>query len=214
MTAGTSRPLPARLVWCAAALLVLTLSPAPVRAQAPTWERALDDAERAYLQGRYDEAERLLAGAVRQAETFGPNDPRLARTLTTQATLYRLLGRYGDAEPLYLRAIGILEKAAGREDAALVGALNDYGFVRQYQGRYTEAGEIYHRALDIAAKSLPQEHPVVATVLTNLASLYQAQGRYAEAEPLYRGALRIAEKTLGADDVVVARALSRLASLY
>ncbi len=198
----------------AALLLALALLPTPARAQAPSWERAIADAERAVQQGRYAEAERLLAGAVKEAEAFGPEDPRLARALTAQATFYRILGRIEEAEPLLARAVDILDKAPRREPAELAGVLNDLGFLRQQQGRLADANALYHRTLGVAEKGLPPEHPQIATVLSNLATLYQAQGRYAEAEPLYRGALRISEKALGPDHPAVARALGYLGSLY
>jgi hypothetical protein len=53
-------------------------------------------------------------GRVGEQE-FGPNDPFTARLLNDLAEIYRALGKYGEAEPLYKRALPIVEKALGSE---------------------------------------------------------------------------------------------------
>ncbi|MEO0810268.1 MAG: tetratricopeptide repeat protein, partial [Pseudomonadota bacterium] len=43
-----------------------------------------------------------------------PDHPNVGTTLNNLAELYRLQGRYAEAEPLYKRTITIFEKALGR----------------------------------------------------------------------------------------------------
>ncbi len=63
----------------------------------------------------YPEAEKQWSAALKEAEGFGPQDPRLATTLNNLAGLYQAQGRYAEAEPLYKRALAIIEKALGPE---------------------------------------------------------------------------------------------------
>ncbi|MEE8623453.1 MAG: tetratricopeptide repeat protein, partial [Alphaproteobacteria bacterium] len=88
-------------------LVRLALWPAYPSAQGDLWETYMAAATKAYQQGNYPEAEKQLEAAVKEAEGFGPQDPRLATSLNNLAEVYRLEGRYGKAEPLHRRALAI-----------------------------------------------------------------------------------------------------------
>ena len=57
---------------------------------------------------------------LKEAEGFGPQDPRLPVSLSYLGVVYRLQGRYAEAEPLLKRALAMLEKALGREHPKVV----------------------------------------------------------------------------------------------
>ena len=59
------------------------------------------------------------------AEAFGDQDPRFATSLNNLAELYRAQGLYGEAEPLYKRALSIVEKALGPAHADVGQSLNN-----------------------------------------------------------------------------------------
>jgi tetratricopeptide (TPR) repeat protein len=63
--------------------------------------------------------------------------------------LYRLQGRYGEAEPLYKKAIAIGEAAlpAGHPDLAM--GYNNLALLYHYQGRYGDAEPLYKKSLEI-----------------------------------------------------------------
>ena len=111
--------------WWFAALLCLTLWSAPALAQTDSWENRNAAGKVAYEQGDYAEAERHFAAALKIAEAFGANDPRLGTTLNNLAELYQDQGRYGEAEPLYKRALAIREKALGPEHPDVATSLDD-----------------------------------------------------------------------------------------
>ena len=67
--------------------------------------------QEAYEQDRYTDAEKAWVAALKEAESFGPEDPRLATSLNNLAELYRTQGKYSEAEPLHKRAAAIYEKA-------------------------------------------------------------------------------------------------------
>ncbi|MDH5479215.1 MAG: tetratricopeptide repeat protein [Nitrosomonas sp.] len=146
------------------------------------------------------------------------------------AGLYRVQGKYAEAEPLYQRSLTISEDKLGENHLDVAVALNNLAGLYRAQGKYTEAEPLYQRSLMISEDKLGENHPDVATALNNLAGLYQAQGKYAEAEPLYQRSLTICEDkpragqsdvttalgklVLGEDYLHVAAALNNLAGLY
>jgi esterase/lipase superfamily enzyme len=120
----------------------------------------------------------------------------------------------GDAEPLYKRALLILEKAHS-PDHPIVGATrNNLALLYHMQGRYADAEPLYKRVLSIAEAAHGPDHPIVGASLNNLALLYCAQGRYAAAEPFLKRALLIAEAAHGPGHPDVGQSLDNLARLY
>jgi tetratricopeptide (TPR) repeat protein len=109
----------------------------------------------------------------------------LATCLNWMAELYRSQGRYGEAEPLYVRSLSIREQQLGQDHPDVAHSLNNLAVLYDSQGHYGEAEPLYVRSLSIREQQLGQDHPDVATSLNNLALLYASQGRYGEAEPFY-----------------------------
>ncbi|HEX6246049.1 MAG TPA: tetratricopeptide repeat protein, partial [Polyangiales bacterium] len=128
--------------------------------------------------------------------------------------LYWAQGAYARAEPLYVRALAIWEKALGPMHPDVATSLNNLAVLYRNQGAYAQAEPLLVRALAIHEKALGPMHPDVALSLNNLATLYEEQGAYARAEPIYVRALAIREKTLGAMHPEVALSLNNLARLY
>ncbi len=91
--------------WLLVGLVCLALWPAHASAQGGLWETYAAAGVKALQQGNYPEAEKQLEAAFKEAEGFGPQDPRLATSLNNLAMVYRLLGKYAEAEPLNKRAL-------------------------------------------------------------------------------------------------------------
>ena len=201
----------AKTLWLLVGLVCLVLWLAYVFFQRGEWETLNATAFEAYQRGDYAEAEKQWSGALKAAEEFGLEDPRLATSLNNLALLYEAQGKYVEAEPLYKRALAIDEKAVGPEHPEVATILDNLASLYDAQGRYAEAEPLHKRALAIAEKALGSEHPDTATSLNNLALLYQDQGKYAEAEPLHERALAIVEKALGPEHPDTATSLNHLA---
>ncbi len=122
--------------------------------------------------------------------------------------------QFSEAEPLFERALRILERVLGAEHPDTAGLLNNLATLYESQGRYAEAESLYERALGICERVLGAEHPDTAQSLNNLAALYFSQGRDAKAESLYERALGICERVLGAEHPDTATSLNNLAALY
>jgi len=145
---------------------------------------------------------------------LGEEHPRYAASLNNLAELYRTMGRYDQAEPLYKQALVINKKALGEDHPDYATSLNNLALIFDSMGRYDQAEPLYKRALDIKGNTLGEEHPGYATSLHNLAGLYKSMGRYDQAEPLYKQALDIRKKTVGKEHPNYATSLNNLAALY
>ena len=130
-------------------------------------------------------------------EACGKEHPDTLTSVNNLAVLYQAQGRYGEAEPLYKRALEASERVLGKEHPDTLASVNNLALLYQAQGRYGEAEPLYRRALEASERVLGKEHPDTLTSVNNLAVLYQAQGRYGEAEPLYKRALEASERVLG-----------------
>ncbi|MCP9785823.1 tetratricopeptide repeat protein [Cyanobium sp. N5-Cardenillas] len=159
----------------------------------------------------------LLAVAekgVQEAELrLGANDPAIAALLDQQAILLLDIAQYGEAEPLFRRALAIDEASYGPDHPDVARDLNNMGLLLQATNRLEEAEPLMRRALAIDEASYGPDHPDVAIVLNNLALLLKATNRLAEAEPMYRRSLAIGEASYGPDHPDVATRLNNLAML-
>ncbi len=154
-----------------------------------------------------------LQTAAQLLESSG-NSSDYASSIAWLAYLYKLQGRYAEAEPLYLQDLEITKSELGDRHPATATSLNNLAALYESQGRYGEAEPLYVEALEIKKAELGDRHPTTAQGLNNLAELYRSQGRYGEAEPLYVEALEIRKAELGDRHPTTASSLNNLALLY
>ena len=141
---------PARLSLVGVLCLVL------VSAQACTswnWISYNNAGTEALEQGRYAEAEEQFLAALKEAENFGPEDLRLARSLNELARLYHAEDKYAEAEPLYQRSLAIWEKTLGPEHPNVATSLENYAALLDKMGREEEASSMEARAQAIREKN-------------------------------------------------------------
>lgn len=162
--------------------------------------------------GKYNEAIPLAQAMVANLDK-GPPTRDLAGALNNLAQLYGDVGRDAEAEPLYMRALAIMEKTVGIDSVAIAPELNNLAALYQRQLRYTEAEPLFKRALDLSEKQLPANHPDIGRALNNLATCYEKQDRHTESEALTRRALAIYEKVAGAESPPAATLLSNLGQI-
>ena len=151
--------------------------------------------------GKYAGALALAQAMVAQLEK-GPPNRDLAGAINNLAQVYGDMGRDAEAEPLYKRALAIMEKSAGLDSADIAPELNNLAALYERQLRYAEAEPLFKRALAIREKALGANHPDVGQSLNNLATLYERQDRHADSEPLFKRALAIYQKIPGAEPAV------------
>jgi len=149
--------------------------------------------------GRYGEAEPVLQEALQLCRVLGNVHPATLRSMGSLAGLYVSLGRYADAEPLYLRELAGSEKVLGAEHPSTLRSMHNLARLYEKQGRYGDAEPLYNRVLAADRRLLGHRHPSTLAVLNNLSGLYAAQGKYTQAESLHQEVLFAAELVLGVD---------------
>jgi tetratricopeptide (TPR) repeat protein len=133
------------------------------------------------------EAEALLRhNLVTREATLDHSHPIVANTPLNLGRLYATsLGRYADAEALYLRALAIREKVLGYEHGDVAATLERLIELYQAQLRYEETDTLYRRALAIREKAFGPDHRLVGNLLWQMSLFYDAWGRAEEAR-LYK----------------------------
>jgi tetratricopeptide (TPR) repeat protein len=81
--------------------------------------------------------------------------------------LYARQGRYGEAEPLYQRALAARERVLGAEHPDTLVSVNNLAGLYERQGRYGEAEPLYQRALEGFRRKLGDAHPHTKIVAAN-----------------------------------------------
>jgi tetratricopeptide (TPR) repeat protein len=145
---------------------------------------------------------------------FGDRHLDTATSLNNLAELYRSMGRYKSALPLYEQALEIHQSVLGDRHPDTATSLNNLAGLYRSMGRYKSALPLYEQALEIHQSVLGDRHPDTATSLNNLAGLYQSMGRYESALPLYEQAWEIRKTELGDRHPDTAASLNNLAHLY
>jgi len=144
---------------------------------AARWEQDSAKASEAFQQGRYAEAETLWESALKDAENFPPEDPRLVTTLDNLARLYDDQKKSAEAEPLYQRLLAIEEKTLGPDHPDVATTLYGLAKLYQAQGKSAKAEPLYQRALAIRERVLGLSHPDVIMILESYAALLRDTNR-------------------------------------
>jgi CHAT domain-containing protein len=165
-------------------------------------------------EGRYDDAvplyERAIAARVR---AFGDPSPEVAAALDGLASVHVARGDFTAAEPLYARALAMLELSP-RLVAERASVLSNLADLRFQLGDYDGAERYEREALALREASLGPDHPDVAISLSGLGRLHVFRGDHARAEPLLLRMLAIYERTPGKDGADLAIGLSALGAFY
>ncbi|MDH3739346.1 MAG: tetratricopeptide repeat protein [Alphaproteobacteria bacterium] len=196
-----------------AGLLVIVLWHTNADAQQEVWERHIRASGAAYQRGRFEEAISHGEAALEAAKNLDRDGIRVAETLIIVADIYKNQRRFGEAEPLYEKALAIEEELLGPEHPDLADKFGNLAELNRNQGNYAQAEQFYKRALKIDQKALGQAHPHVALGLHNLALFYQSQSNHSEAEALFKQSLAIWEQALGSGHPILAKGLENYAAL-
>lgn len=191
------RRVPAAVVVLLAAALLFTWSS---RCAADPME----DARRAYLDGRYEEAVRLYRAFAAAHETDAPADAAMAHNNACV-----LLMNLGDHRTALDECRAALRLRRGLDDdASLARTLNNLGLVSQNLGRYDDAGEAFREALELSRAAGDAEAQAVH--LANLAGLATVEGRYALALARHEAVAELARRHAGEPWAAAQRRITRI----
>ena len=163
----------------------------------------------------YALAESTLDRALAIWAVAPPTDPMPeAEALANLALVRQTQGRFGEAVPLYAKAITRFETGGGsRHPNALRARYNEaasYAAMRNY----TVAIQRYEDMLTAAQAAHGPDDPRLARPLIGLATVHLEMGQYGQAEPLYQRAIGLLEKTQPVETRGLAFAIGGLADCY
>ena len=161
--------------------------------------------------GLYDRAGPMYDRAVALGRTLYPHgSDALVTALSDRAELYRMNGRFQDAEHDYRVAVRMARALHAEPHASLVTALNGLGQMLRQAGRYDEAEPVLREALAKRRAVYGARSVEAADGLNNLGLLLWAKGEPAEAEPLLEDALAIERERLPPVHPMISAVLNNL----
>lgn len=179
------------------------------------WAEVFDDGQKAFRNGDYRDAQRLFREAVREAETLGPRDPRLAKSLQRLGMVLANLGHLPQAEAYLRQSLSMLETQPNSLPVDIADSQAWLGFTVARQHKPGgEAEALILKALAIKEKALGPNDPAIAFVLQQLGYCYEMQDRHADAESRLRRALSILQMSPGNNDFMRAAVLNDLGWMY
>jgi tetratricopeptide (TPR) repeat protein len=195
------------------ALVFLLLLPATVLTQETLWKAYIDAGIMAYFEQHYVEAERRFKLACKEAESFGPQDPRLASSLYYLTLVYfKNPDKSAEALQLARKARAIWEKTIWEnhreiEPLEVAGNLESLAGELITRGYYGDVELLLTQSLAIRRKFLKPQHPTIARTLSYIAITNYGQKKYDEASSHFREALGIyteANDTARHEDIITA----------
>jgi tetratricopeptide (TPR) repeat protein len=207
---SASRALWRLLITASAAIAFLTAAPAAGAQDERPWKDSVLVALNAAAVHDYSKAEQGLVKAVREAESFGPNDVRVGSTLNSLGLVYRAEKKFSEAEAAYRRALLIMEATYG--ESIDVGNVNfNIAGVMFDQGHQADALPNVRKTLAIYEKLLGDSSLKTAAALCMEGDAYRIMKRYPEAETSLRRCADIREMDAGLESNELADALYSLA---
>ncbi|XP_050880080.1 uncharacterized protein LOC127083788 isoform X3 [Lathyrus oleraceus] len=179
------------------------------------WRVFTDKGREFFLEGKFDDAERLFLAAIQEAkEGFGEQDPHVASACNNLAEMYRVKKAFDKAEPLYLEAIKILEESFGPDDVRVAVAVHNLGQFYLGQRMLDKAQVNYERALKIKQRVLGFGHSECSDTMYQIGMVLYLQGKEKEAETIIKDSISMLEKSAEGESVVCIKRLRFLSQLY
>ncbi len=175
------------------------------------WRQLLREGRALSEQQKFLEAEDTLVKALKEAERFGTDDPRVAACLNALALLYQLQGNGEAAEPLFKKALGILQERLGPTAPAIGKGYFNLGEFYRTEGRIEEAEAAFDQLVMIVEAN---EGTEMIPAISHLALAYFIDGHYEQARKLLRKSAELSEKRFGPEDARTARVWSDLGVVH
>ena len=146
---------------------------------------------------KYSYAEQCLKRGLHIAETgFGKSAIQTVPALIDLAQLYVAQGGYTKAQPLFKRALAIVDKPGDEENVPYVLVIEaDLGSMFFAAGNYSFGEPHFRKASLLAAKALGPNHPWTTTIGGMYAACLRAEGKKKEAKAIEQAAVNKANET-------------------
>jgi TonB family protein len=162
------------------AVLTISMSVHAAHAEVSPWQASIYSAKSALYRCNLPEAEKAYEKAIGEAEKLGPKDRHIGESLSGLAGVYRLEGKYSEAEALLKRALSIDETAFGSNSVYVIADMNNLARLYIRQKKYAEALDLLNHACELSKDKGGGEPG--RSILVNIARLAD---EYAVAKPLF-----------------------------
>jgi CHAT domain-containing protein len=165
---------------------------------------------------RLGQAEQFALRATKTAEkVYGAESELTAASLDTLASVYRLQGKWDDAQALFEKAIKLSEEKHGPSHRETATGLLNLAVLHADREDFQQAATTTERVLKIYKAQKPQDAMDIAAASTNLGLAYWALGRHQDAQPLLDAAAESCTATVGANNMSsIAMEHARAQNLY
>jgi tetratricopeptide (TPR) repeat protein len=160
----------------------------------------------------YENAERMLAGALQLVNSASPGDEtRMATALNNLGGLWFEAGRPQRAEEFFRASLDLQRRIAVGDSDSLAQALVNHGSLLDQLGRPKEAIVELREAVAMRGRLFPGDHEQVAFAQAALAFALQNVGEHQEAEQLHRQTLAMRQRVYGPSHPQIAVTMNNLA---
>jgi CHAT domain-containing protein/Tfp pilus assembly protein PilF len=163
--------------------------------------------------GRYEVAEKNMKEVISIGESRGAagRPANRLRFFSNLALLYQQMGKYKEAESIYLK---MESRIADKTKPEYANMLDNYAILCLVMGTPERVEDMLRHSSAIYKSSFGESSPAYAKVISDLGNFYRYKSRYPEAEPLLKQALNVREQTLGVNHPLYAQSQEDLAILY
>ena len=167
-------------------------------------------------QRSWGRCEQYLPHAIEASKWAETADMRTetAALLSRVSSFLNDRGRWGEKEPVDVRALELHREVLGTEHLNTLTSMANLALTYWNQGRWAEAETLQVQVMETTRRVLGAEHPDTLLSMGNLASTYSEQGRWAEAETLQVQAMEIRRRVLGAEHPDTLLSMGNLALTY
>jgi tetratricopeptide (TPR) repeat protein len=148
---------------------------------------ALDD------EGRFDQAEAMLADAVGRCEgNFGQTDPLTLKAQAAWGETLQTMGRYDQAETLLRRSLEVQRRVLSDDDEQILITMSSLAVCLRVQKKLAEAEVVYREFLDRALRLKGSDHPAALSAMNGLGLLLFDREKWEDAIAIHQKLLDIA----------------------
>jgi tetratricopeptide (TPR) repeat protein len=160
---------------------------------------AIQTANKAFKERRYEEAEKSYKEVVAVAEHLAPGNENLIEALGRLGNTYGMRQDYKDAETTYHRQLAVIEKQFGPESPRVTVPLASLGGLAAWLNDDVSAENYFSRALEINLKAFGENSFATSESLRALAGLCMKEKKHDKAESYLVRAVK-ANEVMGEPD--------------
>jgi CHAT domain-containing protein/tetratricopeptide (TPR) repeat protein len=166
-----------------------------------------------YLEiGNIDQAERYCHKAIQKRDD--QENSSLAVALDNMGQIYKLTGRFEEAELYYTKALQLYLDLNGKIHEDYSASLTSLGALYYTIGSYKKSASFFMEAIKVDERLYGKKDPSYANALNDLAALYDKIGEHKKAAPLFEEALDILAANTGKGNMSYAVTLNNLGNVY